>query len=213
MADSLVTLELRWFFDGELPATVQQWFDTALPGPAVEPAPRSDFYLIVAGRDDTGLKLREQKLELKIRSRSTPFVGDRVRARGRVELWEKWSWSYARPADVEIGFAEGVRGPRVDVDKVRWQRKYDASPSGTLRPVPAEESVERAALIEITRLRVLDRPAWTLGFDAIGPAPDREGILSLAVDVLLAAFPAAERLSSDRSFGYPRWLIGESGSR
>ena len=87
MTANVATLEPRWFFDGDVPEDVRQWFDGALPGPSVEPARRSDFYLIVPGRDDLGLKLREQKLELTWRNRSRPFVSDRVNARGTSELW------------------------------------------------------------------------------------------------------------------------------
>ena len=45
MSDSVVTLELRWFFEGDVPDDVRRWFDAALPGPAVTAARRSDFYL------------------------------------------------------------------------------------------------------------------------------------------------------------------------
>ena len=207
MADRLITLEVRWFFEGAIPDDVRRWFDVSLQGPVVDPAPRSDFYLIVPGRDDTGLKLREQKLELKHRSRSAPFASPRLGARGTAELWEKWSWSYGRPGDVEAGFAEAARGPRVDVGKVRWQRKYDAGHAAALRPVSGDESLACAVLIEITALSVLDRQAWTLGFDTIGPASDLDAVLAHAVDRLLETFPAAATLTTERSFGYPRWLM------
>jgi hypothetical protein len=210
---NLVTLEVRWFFEGAIPDDVRRWFDVSLPGPMVDPAPRSDFYLIVPGRDDTGLKLREQKLELKLRSRSAPFASERVGARGTAELWEKWSWFYGRPGDVEAGFLEEPRGPRVDVGKVRWQRKYDASQAPALRPVSGDESLACAVSIEITAISVLDRQAWTLGFDTIGPASDLDGVLARAVDRLLEAFPATPTLTTERSFGYPRWLMRQLEGR
>ena len=208
MSDRVVTLELRWFFEGAIPDDVRRWFDAVLPGPTVEPARRSDFYLIVPGRDDINLKLRERRLELKWRSRSAPFVSDRVTARGTTELWEKWSWSYAREADVEAGFADGVRGPRVDVGKVRWQRNYEVNRSGELHPMASQDPADRSLAIEVTELAVRGQQAWTLAFDAIGPAPD--AILAHAVERLLEAVPKAPRLANNRSFGYPRWLMRET---
>ena len=73
-----------------------------------------------------------------------------------------------------------------------------------------KDSIDRAVFIEVTDLLVLDRQAWTLGFDAIGPAPDVDVILAQAVERLLEAVPKAPRLANDRSFGYPRWLMRET---
>ena len=206
-----MTLELRWFFPGALPNAPRRWIDVVLPGPAVVPAARSDLYLVASGRDDVGLKLRERKLELKLRRRSAAFAGRNGSVSGVPELWEKWMWSYDRETDVDAGFARQARGLRLAVRKIRRRRKYEVRRGFALHPIDVEHEAERAVLVEVTDLVVLGRRFWTLGFDAIGPDRNVDTILARAVEKLLAAFPRTPRLSSGRSFGYPDWVMRRLG--
>ena len=85
-----LTLELRWFFKGLLPADVEYWFINLLPGnqPLKEES-REDLYFIISDRQDLGLKISRGFLELKWRQDSQPFSLSASRIIGVEETWDK----------------------------------------------------------------------------------------------------------------------------
>jgi len=62
-------LEIRWFFEGPLPSTVESWFHSQALEQFLIPAQKlTDVYL--RSRDyNLGLKLREGRFEIKWRRR------------------------------------------------------------------------------------------------------------------------------------------------
>lgn len=205
MSKNIVFSELRWFFDGPIPSQVEEWF-SKLDGTPPRPKSRDDVYLIVTGRDDFGVKLREGNLELKWRTGSEPFKGQGREEIGFKELWDKRGWKYSNEELVDAGFeAPDLAGPRVKVHKMRRQRKYEVDQSGAFGPVSIVDQPDRACVIELTGLKRNGEPAWTLGFDAIGTADEVDKILAQGVERLLAAY-TGPALTSERSFGYPKWL-------
>ncbi len=201
-----VTLELRWFFEGQPPVDVKDWF-AELPGNSIKQEERTDLYLVVSGREDLGLKLREGRLELKTRRSTALFLMGSVR--GNQEIWhgDKWDFSERNGAVVVTAFTAGdLKGPRHTVDKTRKQRKYDASDSGSFTPVDRKKWLDSGCVIEFTQIEIDGETGWTLGFDAIGAEEDVSEILAGCTAQLLAGYPGPF-LTEKESFGYPKRVM------
>src|SRR2546422_3121611 len=57
------TAEVRWFFEGQVPDEIEQWFCRS--NLALKAAPREDHYLLFPAVLGLGLKMREGRLEVK----------------------------------------------------------------------------------------------------------------------------------------------------
>ncbi len=106
-----LSLEVRWILPGQVSNAMIEWLGPF--GGAVED--REDWYLVDPSCDDFGVKIRgATQLDLKAFRGSPGEVGIRGGGRGRIELWEKWSFHLdARahlPPDV-IELARGSEGP------------------------------------------------------------------------------------------------------
>ncbi|WP_445241204.1 hypothetical protein [Microcoleus vaginatus] len=62
------SLEMRWFYSGALPKSLNQWFGSESLGAYLSPPEeREDIYLLVPSCDYLGVKLRGKTLEVKWR--------------------------------------------------------------------------------------------------------------------------------------------------
>ena len=85
------SLEMRWFYSGALPKSINQWFGSeSLGGYLSPPEEREDIYLLVPSCDYLGVKLRGKTLEVKWRQGElgTMLFGNRWE--GKAEKWLKW---------------------------------------------------------------------------------------------------------------------------
>jgi hypothetical protein len=216
------TVEVRWFFEGALEETgrgVEAWFrarahaGSRQPAPiAWEPAPpawRQDRYLVVPGHDDMGIKWREGRLEIKGREAA---LGPRVFApgiEGRCERWIKWSYAGDRVAQRFLDLFHDDRSVdgAVLIEKRRLQRLFRLDDRGETTEVGGVEPRERGVNVELTRIRVRDRPEahWSLAFEAFPGDVHTAEMLAPIVARFLEGFPVMP-LAADRSRSYPRWL-------
>ncbi|MEM7172752.1 MAG: hypothetical protein AAF530_21495 [Pseudomonadota bacterium] len=134
MSEPFATEELRWMFEGACPKDVWNWYRrlawaSVTDGKGKPSAPqreqRSDLYFILDGREDLGLKLRGDKLQLKTRlDQHSLAVEGTIKATGRLESWHRFTWSSdgVQAAGFQAALADNQRdGRRVDVAKIRWQ--------------------------------------------------------------------------------------------
>lgn len=202
----LLTAEMRWFVAGALPADAAAWF--AGLGPPGEAEERTDHYLVPAGPDGPGVKVREGGVEVKRRTRAVGVERAGPGVEGAVEAWAKWRFG-SRDAAGAPG--EGWAAVR----KRRWRRDFDVADG---RAAPAEGGVParierllagthgpRVAL-ELVALELSGAPWWGVGLEATGPG-DRarlDALRAAAAHVFGRAAPPA--LDAARSMGYPAWL-------
>ena len=189
---ALETLELRWFAQGRIPVAAIEWFEHTAP--AVEIEKRIDTYLL-DGRADLGVKRRDNgPLEVKERRCIGPTVAVGEHLEARVEEWHK-SASGRTPTEAD-----------------RWVRI-----AKTVRTYPYRATVSdgRAAGcdIEIAAVETEGAEAWTLAFEASGPASERMGTLTAAIDRFLsgADVPADLAAALEMEAGYPAWLVAMIG--
>jgi hypothetical protein len=206
---SKVSVELRWFANGQVPTDVQDWFANRLPGgePHKEKS-RKDLYFIVRDREDLGLKISRGSLELKWRQDSQPFSLSEPRLTGVKEIWIKEKWRYAKEyaSNLEIAFGKpNLKGWRVEVNKNRSIRKYKVDTSGNVIDLAINEGADRLLKLELTGLTKRDRPWWTFAIEIAGEPQNLEEIFAGAVEKILNGYPQLD-LQADHSHGYPHWL-------
>jgi hypothetical protein len=208
----LTTAELRWFYPGTTPAAIQRWFQAeALGPPPPPPASREDIYL---GADclNLGLKLREERLELKLRRRQlgawqireacTPPCGGRIA--GEAEQWSKWSCEdpTGKTLIPETALAQG---PWIPVQKTRLQRKYSIKADQIPIAVPVTTAVDQGCTLEVTALQLQGASWWSLAFEAFGPEAELIDTLHTTVNWAFQAYDGPE-LRRQSSYAYPTWL-------
>ena len=206
----LVTAEVRWFFRGAPPARVWRWFRR---GDLWAPQPnRIDEYLVLPGCATAGIKLREDRFEVKAQTalpEATEYPGG---VRGYCEGWVKWSRYAGRAAGARSFLVAGDE-EWVKVAKARTLRGFSfdgVGGGGDPREVNARrERPSRGCAAEITELEVLAPPAsswWTLGLEGFDPGGDASACLERGAHVFFAAAPAPIDLDLDASRSYAGWL-------
>jgi len=214
----LSSAEVRWFFRGDPPAEVGEWFrygDLWAQQPD-----RIDEYLLLPGCSTTGIKLREGRFEVKVQTEgpvATEYPGG---VRGHRDGWVKWSAS--------LGDAEGVRASLragdeqwVRVRKARALRGFSldgASHDDDPREIDAGgERPGRGCGVEITEVRVL-APAesawWTLGLEGFDDGGDPTECLERVARFFFAGtlpsvaldLDSSLALDLDASLSYAAWL-------
>ena len=181
------TVEVRWFFEGEIPVPGQRWF-TAAADAFTEP-PRTDYYLRPLSSDSIGVKLRQGRIECKQRVAPPEPMHFTAASSGVVEQWQKWSFELDETADQDITAAAQ-----------QWVAVHKARQSIPL------EMAEGAA--ELARVQIADHVWWTLGFEVHGNGERvvRE-VLHPAVKGLMANKKRPFTFTQEASYGYPQWLL------
>lgn len=194
------TVEARWFF-GPSDARVRK-IGALFVACQSEPE-RRDRY-VSAGRDDVGIKLRDDVtrgllLETKIRLGAIGPVAVAPNIVCHCEHWTKRSFV------VEPGAAE--RGDdSISIGKARRRRFYAVGSQGA-REVEGEPRRERGCSVEWTALsRDRNLIAWTLGLESFGASASEllQGLLSTAASFFSSAAPGLAICASS-SMGYPAW--------
>jgi hypothetical protein len=199
------TMEVRWFGRAAVPADVERWFlDAELP-PERE-ARRVDRYLVALPGDAVGVKVRQGRLEAKVRAAEGGLARWHGRLAGRVEAWRKWSLRLAE-GDAALAAIEAGAADWLGVAKERRARHYAVTAERPARPTPVAARPAGGCTLELTRLEVGAQAWWTLGFEAFGADGAGAGQLDLVVAhvVARAAAPPPD-LSATVSCGYPAWL-------
>src|SRR5438093_13146168 len=92
------TAEVRWFFEGQVPDEIEQWFCRS--NLALKAAPREDHYLLFPAVLGLGLKLREGRLEVKTLIKTLGVRSFTADVAGTVQVWKKEA--YGEPAVTEF---------------------------------------------------------------------------------------------------------------
>jgi hypothetical protein len=183
----LISIELRWFYPGTIPIETNDWFNTQASGELVEPPEaREDFYLQIPECEYLGVKLRQQRLEIKLRQSELGVLRFGDNLEGKVEKWAKWM--------CEDNTAENLlpvdvikNKPWVGVKKVRSQRRYPN------------------CNFELTQLNIQGNEWWTLGFEAFGAEVNLMENLQAAASLVGENCRGLQMRSQD-SYAYPKWF-------
>lgn len=190
-----------------MPPSMESWFQRQTSPQFLAPAQKvTDTYL--RNWDyNLGLKLREERLEIKWRRRYGEFVGAGGRVRGQGEDWTTWVWTDVggnTARQIQESIRHNSQSPWTEVEKERLQIKEVFAGNGFVAARP-DDQVERGCAIELTRLRVHDQSWWTLALDIFGSGGEATMILYQRAETLFTDYPGPE-LTLEQSYGYPQWL-------
>ena len=191
----VATLEVRWILPGQLENAVAGWFGRF---PArVET--REDMYLFDPFLPGLSVKLRGSRfLDVKVYQGGRGLL-EMAGARGRIQAWQKWSFSCERPGS-------GSEDP-AGWQPVRKTRRIGRfSPASVPGPRVAGAD-EPGCEVELTEIRARREAWWSLGFEAAGPATLQRGELERTAALVFAeALPRGIELAADESRSYAEWL-------
>jgi hypothetical protein len=200
-----MTLEVRWIHRGGLSDAMTERF-----GPfAGEVERREDRYLLDPWLPELGVKIKGAiQLDLKAYRGSPGELLVPGGGRGRLEIWEKWSFPLdagALPPSAASGW--------LALRKVRWRRSFQLN-DGHVVERPLSEAEWPGCSVELTEVTVGDDVWWTLGFEAGGRPETLEPNLHATVTHLLEEpFPDGLELDPRNSMSYSRWLGPQRESR
>jgi hypothetical protein len=192
----MLSAEVRWFWEGQCPPQVHEWFHRSGAAPGGGKAGRKDRYFLQPGNAELGIKVRAEGTgvagEVEIKGLVEVLPAPR-----RVEIWCKWKSSFV------------PEGRAVVIEKQRWLRKFAASPDieeiplgQDEQPLGARTRPEAGCNMELTEVSIPGRaPRWcTLGFEAFGDlATARRALTDTMEAVNLPPFEGSE-------MSYPEWL-------
>ena len=197
-ARASTTLEVRWIHRGPVPEAMIAWL-----GPFAEWIERrEDRYLVDPTVPDLGVKIKDAvQLDLKgfRGSQGTLTVPGAVR--GRLELWEKWSFTLhasALPPEDAAGW--------LALGKTRLRRSFQVD-DGDVVERPVDQAELPGCSIELTQVAIGRGLWWTLGLEATGDRDALERNLHATVARLFRTpSPDPKLLDLRHSASYPRWL-------
>lgn len=206
----LASAEVRWFFRGEPPAEVWEWFRS---GDLWTQQPnRVDEYLVLPGCSAVGIKLREGRFEVKAQTEAplaTEYPGG---VRGHRDGWVKWSRSAGDPERARAFLTAGDE-QWVRVGKDRTLRGFSldgVSPDGDPHEVDASsDRPARGCGVEITRVSVLapvESAWWTLGLEGFDQGGEVAECLERVARFFFAGGAPPVALDLDSSLSYSAWL-------
>jgi len=198
----VATAEVRWFFRGALPAAVRAWFEARGSRMAYQ-VPRRDRYLALPG-DGLSIKLREGRVEIKLRPQQGEYLRLHPQVTGVLEHWQKWSFALADPAAAPPGIS-ATDSSWLAIDKQRGVARYRVAGNELPVAVAADVYPVQGCEVEMVELTAGRQPWWSLCFEAFGPGRALpEALAATARQFLGGAEPP--HLEAGDSCGYPRWL-------
>lgn len=195
----LPTVEVRWFFDSS-PFSASEYFSEAHKA-----AVRTDWYALPSDLG-CGIKIREGRLETKLRE---SYLGKHeflTNMHGNLERWKKWSCEIIEgdvPTD-EILTATNWFA----LDKERYVRRFEVSNSGV---VETFDRPQNGCSFELTLLRASNRTWFTVGFEANGNAEQLHPNLLAVARYINEIRAFGDDFRIENSYGYPEWLNQHMG--
>lgn len=201
----MTSAELRWFWPGNCPRPVHDWFfgSGLPPGGGL---PRVDKYALQRRAADIGIKRRGNKPEFEVKGLvTTRRIPELEPLAPHVEIWCKWSCTIP-----DLNSRDELA-----VAKARWLRKFDTAKYVRAEiPLDADEKPTKGyslpaqgCNVELTDVQIPGQAGawWTLGFEAFGDLDSVPANLTLTV---LPEKPALARIVASGEFlSYPAWLL------
>jgi len=196
------TVEVRWFYQGEIPADIQTWFDQIAEECIVQPA-RLDTYLLQQNHTDLGIKLRQGRFEIKQRFQQHGVVSFHKHVSGAVESWRKWSFLIAREQNGY--FPPAILGDTwLGVKKARSMYIFQITDNG-VKSVPMPDYSAGGCNLELTQIEASGTLWWSLGLEAFGDERTNYNRFKMASKYIFSR-SQQPGFDTQSSFGYPQWL-------
>jgi len=203
VTEAVRSLEVRWIFPGQMDRTVAEWFGRFPAGTES----REDTYLDPQLRG-LSVKIRgDGALEVKAYHGSPGILEVAGRARGRLEFWQKWSFTFRSPSGDSVGPSGWT-----PVRKRRRISRFSSAGGPAVAHAPGMGQQPRCE-VELTEVHARGQDWWTLGFEASGAADLLRRELEAAAALVFAqALPGVVRPGPADSRSYAQWLGQRPGA-
>ncbi|MFD1096094.1 hypothetical protein [Salegentibacter chungangensis] len=194
------TREIRWFSRAK-DRHIIAWF--AGKGLDFETAEsRTDHYLPLPQKEDTGIKLREGRLEIKQRTTGPEKAKIAPNAEGYFEEYVKWSFGIAK---TDVLAKEIVRENKYDWIKVEKKRLglNLVKENGQLNFRKLDEETDSACQMEYTKIEVNAEQWFSFGLEWFGEEFIEPGA------GLISEITGSTKLGLRSSMGYAEFLNSE----
>jgi hypothetical protein len=195
----LTTNELRWFYPGKVPPEIEEWFPQNC-----QPETREDWYLYAPGCDYLGIKLRQERLEVKWRKAELGVLRFGKLVEGKAEKWGKWLCSDDAGESFQPATVSG-NSIWINIQKVRRLQSYQILPDSSIQLITDTDSIENGCSVEITQLLIQEQTWWSLALEAVGEDPHLSENLRLTASYLFQDYRGIKLIAAN-SYGYPHWL-------
>ncbi len=211
----LTTCEMRWFFPGSIPESIETWFQENITNSQQQPEERTDVYLYSPNCDFMGIKLRQGRLEIKWRNAELGVLKLGEFVSGKAEKWGKWLCNDKNGETFQP--AQVVANPIwVSVKKVRYSQFFQVTPESKPQLLASDAhegaakgdrngSSDNGCSVEITHLTVQQNTWWSLGFEATGEESKLMENLQITASSVFDTYDGF-KLLAENSFAYPHWL-------
>ncbi|MFQ5433322.1 MAG: hypothetical protein ACE5FD_00440 [Anaerolineae bacterium] len=197
------TIEVRWFYQGEVPTAVFDWF-TAVADRLVREPVRTDHYLQLLTHDGLGIKLREGRIEIKQRLKIVQTVQFEEQISGMIEQWHKWSFLLSE----QNSLTESINTSQwIAVEKLRHLQSFQSNQDKKRQTRFSGLPMDFDCWIELTNLNVQNEKWWTLGLESYGDDETAVNTKLIPAVAWLGSFVNPPQLDAQASFGYPHWLL------
>ena len=201
----LESVEIRWFFQGQMPDKLHSILDDSNIQSKWES--RSDYYLLIEKCDNVGIKLRNSRLELKWLKKSNNFNLPQFNIDGKIEHWIRWEWNDTKSLNNILQFIHlNKDNPWIKIDKNRLQQKFNIHDNSLVDV--SSESIHFDFAIEITRLNAFDQPWWSIAFDSFLKENHEYFFTQLLKRYVNKDLQTL--LKTESSYGYPKWISKNS---
>ncbi|MEA5599290.1 hypothetical protein [Rivularia sp. UHCC 0363] len=198
----LTTYEVRWFYSGNIPESIESWFKHCLLSPTKLPEKREDVYLYAPNCDYLGIKLRQGALEIKWRYPKSNVMNFGSVVEGNVEKWSKWRLDSTGEAFQLTQIGDNPVWVRVA--KVRFSQLYQVV-ANTVQPVSSDPNVDNGCSLELTNIEVNGNKWWSIALEAFGEDSNLKDNLQVTANFVFRNYDNFS-LQAKSSYGYPSLL-------
>ncbi|MBD2497609.1 hypothetical protein [Nostoc sp. FACHB-280] len=195
----LTTIELRWFYPGTIPTKIEEWFPQNC-----SPEKRADWYLYAPKSDYLGIKLRQERLEVKWRKAELGVLNFGELIEGKAEKWGKWMCSDSTGESFQPATVFG-NSTWVNVQKVRRLQYYQILSDSSVQAVSSNESIDNGCGVEITQLLIQEQSWWSLALEAFGEDSYLLENLHLIASRVFNNYKGTQLIAVN-SYAYPHWI-------
>ena len=218
-----MSLELRWFFQGEIPEEVKRWFNKGSfdnESSFVEKEEAyQDIYLFNPEVIYSSVKFRNEKLGIKWRKNTYPIAVriNKTIISGIAEEWELWELKDDKASkEIQLYMDRNDKQPWMKINKNR--QRYCFKISDTTKGLSEPETGGSNADFSVELTNVIleknkDISWWTIGIDLLEKSSNNTSnyrnnghekkILEKISRTLLERYPH-NNLLEVRSYGYPQ---------
>jgi hypothetical protein len=195
--------EVRWFLSTK-PVDLESWFNEK--GLFLEnAAARVDFYLAVNPNQNISYKLREGKIEIKLKQAKGQVITFANGHKGRVDKWVKWSLPLkedTRTPDLLFNTDEILF---IELRKKRILIKFGVSPNGKIEVINDKDFSGEGCQVELTYIESKEKNYYSFGFEGYGSESLIDRNFDIVVKKILGGIESP-KLEEKNSYSYPVFL-------